>query len=375
VATQPQIASSVLPLFPTTSVQASNRWLIDFDTIYHQPEVLKFRRGQEILDRYRNAERIVVDSHWKIPGLNGNEGNVEQWNAIKRNVLVLGVKSSLQAVPNSRSSDFIAPSHANGCAMACTYCYVSRQKGYANPITTFVNIEQIANYLRRHSARQGWRTEPSQIDDKFWVYDIGCNNDCSVDAMVSDNVRDLVNLFRELPNAKATFATKFVNRGLLDYDPQRKTRIRLSLMPQRIAKVVDVRTSPIAERLASLNDFYDAGYEVHVNFSPVIYYEGWQADYRELFVQLRDSVRPDVLSQLAAEIIFLTHNEKLHQVNLGWHPKGEELLWKPEAQEVKYSQMGGRNLRYKRGFKAGLVDEFCTLLEECVPECRIRYAF
>ena len=40
-----------------------------------------------------------------------------------------------------------------------------------------------------------------------------------VDAAVSDNVRDLVHLFAKLPNAKASFATKFVNRGLLDYDP------------------------------------------------------------------------------------------------------------------------------------------------------------
>ncbi|MBV9305411.1 MAG: hypothetical protein JOZ45_04695, partial [Acidobacteriaceae bacterium] len=136
-------------------------WLLDIQTIYHQPEVLDYQRGREILDTFPRAERIVVDSHWKIPGLNGFEGNLENWNKIKRNVLVLGVKSSLYAQPNSRSSDFIAPSHANGCAMACTYCYVSRQKGFANPITTFVNIEAIMGYLRRHAARQGWKAQPS----------------------------------------------------------------------------------------------------------------------------------------------------------------------------------------------------------------------
>ncbi|MBV9678065.1 MAG: spore photoproduct lyase family protein [Acidobacteriaceae bacterium] len=367
-------------LFPTPAPPIATphpmpSWLLDIQTIYHQPEVLDYQRGREILDTFPRAERIVVDSHWKIPGLNGFEGNLENWNKIKRNVLVLGVKSSLYAQPNSRSSDFIAPSHANGCAMACTYCYVSRQKGFANPITTFVNIEAIMGYLRRHAARQGWKAQPSQVDPKYWVYDLGCNSDCSVDALISDNVRDLVALFRNLPNAKASFATKFVNRDLLDYDPQRKTRIRLSLMPQRIAKAVDVRTSPMAERIRSINDFYAAGYEVHLNFSPVIYYDGWQDDYRQLFDELADVLRPEVKTQLGAEVIFLTHNEKLHQINLGWHPKGEELLWKPELQETKYSQMGGRNLRYKRGFKAGLIDEFSALLKERLPECPIRYAF
>jgi spore photoproduct lyase len=350
-------------------------WLLDIQAIYHEPSVPSYSRGREILERFPHAERILVDSHWKIPGLHGSEGSVEDWISIKRNVLVLGVKSSLSARPNDRSSDFVAPSHANGCAMACSYCYVPRRKGYANPITTFVNIEQISGYILRHAGRQGRKPEPNQIDPKDWVYDIGENSDCSLDALISDNVYDLVRLFRSLPNAKASFATKFVNRDLLQYDPQGKTRIRFSLMPQRVAQVVDVRTSSIRDRIGAINEFFDAGYEVHLNFSPVIYYEQWIDDYRELFRELADTLHPKVKQQLAAEIIFLTHNDKLHQINLGWHPKGEEYLWTPELQETKYSQTGGRNLRYKRGLKGDLVDQFCTLLNAELPECRIRYAF
>jgi spore photoproduct lyase len=351
-------------------------WLLDIQAIYHEPEVADYARGRDILERFPDAERVVVDSHWKIPGLHGSEGSVADWIAIKRNILVLGVKSSLTARPNSRSSHFIAPSHANGCAMACSYCYVPRRKGYANPISTFVNIEQIAGYLTRHAGRQGPKPQgEDQIDPKFWVYDIGENSDCSVDALISDNVWDLVRLYRILPNAKASFATKFVNREMLSYDPQRKTRIRFSLMPHKVAKVVDVRTSSIAERIAAINDFHSAGYEVHLNFSPVIHYDGWLDDYRELFEHLADVLRPEVRSQLAAEVIFLTHNDKLHQINMGWHPRSEEYLWTPELQETKYSQTGGRNLRYKRGFKSDIVGQFTTLLEECLPDCVIRYAF
>src|SRR3954451_2701218 len=194
------------------------RWLLDFRAIYHEPDIWRFPRAEQILRRFPDAELVEVPSHWKIPSLHGNEGSVEDWIAIKRNILVLGVKHSLQARPNSRSSDYIAPSHSNGCAMACSYCYVPRRKGFANPITTFVNIEQICAYLARHAAKLGPRVEPSQIDDRYWVYDIGENGDCSVDALISDNVGDLVALFRRLPNAKASFATKFVNRELLNYD-------------------------------------------------------------------------------------------------------------------------------------------------------------
>jgi hypothetical protein len=46
-----------------------------------------------------------------------------------------------------------------------------------------------------------------------------------------------------------------------------------------------------------------------------------------------------------------------------------------DLQETKYSQTGGRNLRYKRGFKSEIVDAFTSLLQERLPECVIRYAF
>ena len=345
------------------------------EQIYLEPAVNLYDRGRAILARFPDAERISVRSHWNIPGLHGNAGAAEEWLKIKRSVLVLGVRKSLDVRPNGRSADFIAPSYANGCALACSYCYVPRRKGFANPITTFVNIDDMLDAVERHLAGLGPKPDPNQVDSTDWVYDIGENGDCGVDAMISDNVRDYVDLFRRLPGAKGSFATKYVNRDLLGYDPQGGTRIRFSLMPRRIAKVVDIRTTPIAERIAAIDDFVAAGYEVHLNFSPVIYYLGWLEDYAELLDQIADTVSTKAIKQLKAEVIFLTHNDRLHEVNLAWHPRAETLLWVPELQEAKISETGGRNVRYRHGLKGELVDEFCLLLRKKLPTCTIRYAF
>ncbi|HTF80799.1 MAG TPA: hypothetical protein VL947_03705, partial [Cytophagales bacterium] len=96
--------------------------LIDIQEIYLEHEVYKFKRGQEILKKFPEARLIEVPSHWKIPELHGNEGSIEDWLKIKKNILVLGVKQSLTCRPNERSSNFVAPSISNGCAMACSYC-------------------------------------------------------------------------------------------------------------------------------------------------------------------------------------------------------------------------------------------------------------
>ena len=167
-------------LFPPADrprVEPASR-LLDVSTIYLEPAVLEHPRGVEILARHPAAERIEVESHWRIPGLFGNEGNVERWNRVKRTVLVLGVKKSLRIEPNGRSTDFLAPSTSNGCAMACAYCYVPRNKGYANPITVFVNIEEITAAIRRHAVRQGVKHEPNQVDPHLWAYDIGVISEC-----------------------------------------------------------------------------------------------------------------------------------------------------------------------------------------------------
>ncbi|WP_432521488.1 spore photoproduct lyase family protein [Kineococcus sp. SYSU DK006] len=349
--------------------------MLDVTRIYYEAEAAELPRGRQVLERWPGATRVEVASHWNVPELHGDEANVDRWVRIKREALVLGVKKSLAARPNGRSADFIAPSTANGCAMACAYCYVPRRKGYSNPVTVFANIEQITGYLERHVRRQGVKAEPNQCDPASWVYDIGENSDCSVDAEVSDNVDDLVALFRGLPTAKASFATKHVNRRLLQLDPQGRTRVRFSLMPERVAKVLDVRTSPVRERLAALDDFVAAGYEVHLNLSPVVVHEGWLPLWAELLDSLGAATGEATKRQLQAEVIFLTHNERLHEVNLGWHPRAEDLLWRPAMQEAKRSEGGGTNVRYRAGDKGRYVRELLDLIAERAPYLHVRYAF
>jgi spore photoproduct lyase len=93
------------------------------------------------------------------------------------------------------------------------------------------------------------------------------------------------------------------------------------------------------------------------------------------FRQIADGTNERTRRQLAAEIIFLTHNEDLHEVNLGWHPQGEELLWRPDLQQLKRSQNGQLNVRYKTGWKGRWVQQLTDLLTVKLPDCRIRYAF
>ncbi len=367
--------SSTLPFDGPPRGPGTARGRLALERIYVEPAAAALPRGQQVLDRFPDAERIEVPSHWNIPGLHGNPGNVADWNRIKRTSLVLGTLKTPRVRPNGRSADFIAPSTANGCAMSCAYCYVPRRKGYANPITVFANIDAIATTTMNHLRRTGPKAEANQCDPVDWVYDIGENSDCSVDADVSDNVEDLVRLFAATPGAKASFATKAVNRRMLDWDPRGGTRVRFSLMPAELSRVLDVRTDPVPARIAAIDAFVEAGYEVHVNLSPVVVRPGWLEPWDELLTQLDDGIGAAAKRQLQAEIIMLTHNEALHRVNLGWHPRAEELLWTPETQEPKRSQNGQDNVRYRHRWKATWLGQLQELIARRTPYLRVRYAF
>ena len=170
-----------------------------------------------------------------------------------------------------------------------------------------------------------------------------------------------------------SFATKYVNEKLLEYNPEEKIRIRFSLMPQVYANLLEPNTSSMYERMVAIDKFIEAGYDVHINFSPVIVTEGWLGKYKILFDEVNAYVKQK--DKVKAEVIFLTHNEGKHQYNLIHSLPGEDLLWNPDIQETKISQYGGENIRYKHDLKAQYIKEWTELHDSIISWNTIRYIF
>jgi len=280
-------------------------------------------------------------------------------------------RKSFAIRPSGRSSDFISPSFGHGCLLNCSYCYMKRHKPKGLSVAT--NIESILTEISNNA----WFEEvdkPNQTDPKFITYDISCNEDFALHSKYYD-WRKIFQFFVDHPIAKATLATKVIPTEFLDFNPKGKVRIRFSLMPQKIKEILEPNTPDIIDRIKAIDAFIEAGYDVHVNFSPVVVYNEWKEDYEELFQMLDDYVEDHHKDIVKAEVIFLTHNEDKHWWNLTNDVSGEELLWTPNIQEEKISQYGGKNIRYKRDYKAILIDEFRDLHDQIIPWNTIRYIF
>jgi len=271
--------------------------------------------------------------------------------------------------PSGRSTDFISPSFGYGCLYNCSYCYMKRHKPEGLSVAT--NIHDILTELNNHAYFTPVE-KPNQTHADYTTYDISCNEDFALHAKYYDWER-IFEFFRDHPIAMGSFATKYVNPKLLNFDPQGKVRVRFSLMPQYMSTLHEPGTSKIIDRIKAINAFIEAGYDVHVNFSPVIVEDNWLEDYEELFNMLNDYV--EYKDQVLAEVIFLTHNEKKHEANLEKHPETEVHLWNPVIQEEKISQYGGTNVRYARHVKHLYIDAFKALHDKIIPWNTIRYIF
>ena len=297
-------------------------------------------------------------------------------------------RKDLKIKPNNNSSDFVMPSFIHGCPVAsCAYCYCARHNQLGNPVTQFSNLDDILELTIQHNIDLGWKPEANQQDNVLWVYEIGEETDL----MSAQNI-ELTNyainrLLWDGPSLKTTFATKLSNKHtvdkLIECPRYRKGRIRVSLMPQKVSDILEPGTAKIKDRIESIGLLYNKGYEVHLNFAPVIMYNTWVQDYLELFKDVNSYLNTldtkdyiEIKKQLACEIIFLTHHPKLHESNLEWNKEAEVLLWQPDNQEFKTNKRGASDiLRYKLNIKKTALQVLFAALKHYMPYCRVRYAF
>jgi spore photoproduct lyase len=273
--------------------------------------------------------------------------------------------------PSGRSTDYISPSCGFGCLYNCSYCYLKRHKPEGLDIAT--NTVDILTAIDHHS----WFADaekPNQTHEQYITYDISCNEDFALHAKQHE-WQKIFGFFRDHSRAMASFATKYVNPALLTFDPKQKVRVRFSLMPIEYSLMLEPNTSNIWHRIYAINDFIEAGYDVHINFSPVIVGKDWLDKYRLLFAMVDTVVKPEYKDRVKAEVIFMTHNEQKHKYNLKHNLPGEDLLWVPQVQESKVSQYGGTNIRYKHDVKAEYIRQWTAVHDEVIPWNTIRYIF
>lgn len=314
----------------------------------------------------------------------------------KEKIALLHRNAAWRADPNGRSTDFLpVQMMTEGCAFGCTYCYTERRypnnfaKLYDDVFEIVGLIKKVVGpELNKHvkkfseRCRKEFEKHRDPLHPDRITFDLGCNSDCVIDNRLTANknyeghIVDIMNRVSQTPNAMTSFATKSAEiQPFIDgcVEPQ-NCRIRMSLMPEHLRAKLEMGTSKTTERLHAVNSLAEAGFETHINLSPICVTSDFQKEYADLLDLIDETLTDKAKSQLAYEVIFLTHSNKLFEPVSNYAPKAHRLMTdgplplvpKPNKPNV---------LSYDRGFKGAMKKWLKQQIEKKTPYARVRYAF
>jgi spore photoproduct lyase len=263
---------------------------------------------------------------------------------------------------NNNSANCIAPNLIYGCFGGCvdTYCYMSRYNGKRVYVNT--NVDDIFESVVKWE--EGFTKVPDQQDPKYTMVDVACNTDLVLmQKHLPEPLIDYLKRYDDHPQLNSTMATKYPKLLKLDVNHfNKKPRVRVSLMPQRFADVLEPKMQKVADRIPEINRLKDLGWEVHVNYSPLVFYKKWKEDYSELFKMVKD-----IAGVNKCEVIALTnHANQMARSS----DKAKELM--SLSYEVKNSS---GVMRYPLKHKTRLLEEFKELYSQYFDLDTIRYIF
>ena len=263
---------------------------------------------------------------------------------------------------NNNSANCIAPNLIYGCFGGCvnTYCYMSRYNGTRVFVNT--NVDEIFESVVE------WEKEfikvPDQQDPIYTMVDIACNSDLVLmQKHMPEPLIDYLKRYDDHPQLNSTMATKYP--GLLNLNVKtfnKKPRVRVSLMPQKYSNILEPKMQKIVSRIADINRLKELGWEVHLNYSPLVFYPGWKEEYDNLFSMVKDAA-----GENKCEVIALTNHVK--QMNKA-KPEARELMRR--SYEIK-NQSGV--MRYPLEHKGRLLSEFKEIYSKYFSIKTIRYIF
>ena len=263
---------------------------------------------------------------------------------------------------NNNSSDCIAPNIIYGCYGGCvdTYCYMSRFNG--NRVFVNKNVNDIFNSVVEWE--KSYNKVPNQQDPVYTMVDIACNSDLVLmQKHMPEPLHDYLKRYDDHQQLNSTMATKYP--GLLKLDVNhfnKKPRVRVSLMPQEYSNILEPKMQKISSRIDDINRLKDLGWEVHLNYSPLVFYPGWSKEYESLFKEVKDKA-----GENKCEVIALTNH--VHQMNRSSEEARELMKYSDEIKN------GNGIMRYPIRQKTRALANFKMIYSKYFNLQTIRYIF
>lgn len=355
-------ATAPSPLLSTT--RSARLWTPK--KVLFTADALEENYGQELHARLSDLDiPIEVLPGNRLTGLRGADER-ETYRLAKSTLAVVKAPPSqfrLQPIPPSADYQFHL---AQGCPAHCHYCYLAGSLSGPPVVRVYANLPDILDNLAAY-VRPGSTT----------TFEASCYTDPLGLEHLTGGLSKAIAHFGQLEGAGLRFVSKFAAvEPLLGIDHGGRTRARISLNAEVVARRLEGGTASILERIAALRRLAlpqaegGGGYPIGLVLAPLMPIEGWRDHYGKLLEELGTALAfaPD----LTVELITHRFTDNSRDLLQTWYPN-TSLDMSEEKRSRKFNKFGGQKYVYDKSTMQELKHFFYGEIGRLLPQAEILY--
>jgi len=310
------------------------------DIAYIDPKILKYESSKKIIKYLEklnvplvNSKKVIIDS-----------GSPAKNYATAKKTVLFTTNGQKKLVSCKPSADYQF-SLSSSCPANCEYCYLQTTQGEKPFMKIFLNIEEILEVI------QGY------IDDnapKITAFECASITDPIALEHLSGNLKRCIEFFAENSKGRLRLVTKFDDVDpFLNLKHNKHTKFRFTINSRYVIDNFEHNTSDFQDRIEAVRKIANAGYPVGFLIAPIMIYNNWKEEYKELIENLKialEGYNEEVSFELiqhrftkaAKELIIqrfkdtkLDLNEEKRLLKWGPYGKFKYVYKKPVSEEIE----------------------------------------
>jgi spore photoproduct lyase len=244
------------------------------DIAYIDPKIHKYDSAKKVIEYLENLNVPIVNSKKVV--IEG--GSPEKNYAIAKKTILFTVNGQKKLVSCRPSADYQF-SLSSSCPANCEYCYLQTTQGEKPFMKIFLNIEDILEVIQNY------------IDsNKPNITSFECASITDPVALehLSGNLTKCIEYFGGSSYGRLRLVTKFDDvDAFLKLKHNKHTKFRFTLNSRYVINNFEHNTCSFNERIAAVKKIALAGYPIGFIIAPIMIYDNWKEEYKELFETLK----------------------------------------------------------------------------------------
>lgn len=331
--------------------------------VYFEPEALEYPLGRKLYQDFheQGIPIIKTGSHNRVTGIPGKTPQEAYMEA--KQTFVVGVRRTLKFETCKPSAHYQLPL-CTSCMGKCEYCYLNTTLGKKPYLRVYVNIEEILQ-----KAKEYIDTRKPEVT----YFEGAATSDPLPYEPYTQALAKTIDFFGQEEYGRFRFVTKFTGvDSLLNIQHEGHTRFRFSINTQHVIGKYEHNTPSADERIKAASKAASANYPVGFLIAPVILYENWHNEYKEMLERLAQVLPPEAQKDLTFEIISHRYTARAKKNILEVFPQ-TDLPMDEEERQFKYGQFGYGKYVYPKDELKAYKDYFTELMAEIFPAAEVDY--